>query len=139
MDEGWTRFVLDEYAFDYTKLQDATLNLVRQAGTQSAFNNVVTSFRAGAPHVRVEVDRYKAESLKVSIGDVFKHWRKLFRPRTYRHIPQYVQRLRGARQMKVMERWREFDADPRLAGMLADPELQRLSREIFGELPAAAR
>ena len=75
----------------------------------------------------------------LSIGDVFKHWRKLFRPRTYRHIPQYVQRLRGARQMKVMERWREFDADPRLGGMLADPELQRLSREIFGELPAAAR
>ena len=33
--------------------------------------NLVTSFRAGAPHVRVEVDRSKAETLKVSIGDVF--------------------------------------------------------------------
>jgi HAE1 family hydrophobic/amphiphilic exporter-1 len=31
----------------------------------------VTSFRAGAPHVRVDIDRSKAETLKVSIGDVF--------------------------------------------------------------------
>ncbi len=58
-------------SFDYVKLQNATDNLIQQAGTQSALSNLVTSFRAGAPHIRVEVDRSKAETLKVSIGDVF--------------------------------------------------------------------
>ncbi len=58
-------------SFDYVKLQNATDNLIRNAATQSALTNVVTSFRAGAPHVRVDIDRSKAETLKVSIGDVF--------------------------------------------------------------------
>ncbi|GEP58208.1 efflux RND transporter permease subunit [Reyranella soli] len=58
-------------SFDYVKLQNATDNLIRNASTQSALTNVVTSFRAGAPHIRVDVDRSKAETLKVSIGDVF--------------------------------------------------------------------
>jgi HAE1 family hydrophobic/amphiphilic exporter-1 len=58
-------------SFDYVKLQNATDNLIRNASTQSALSNMVTSFRAGAPHVRVEIDRSKAETLKVSIGDVF--------------------------------------------------------------------
>ncbi|MBI2736820.1 MAG: multidrug efflux RND transporter permease subunit [Rhodospirillales bacterium] len=58
-------------SFDYVKLQNATDNLIRNAGTQSALTNIVTSFRAGAPHIRVDVDRSKAETLKVSIGDVF--------------------------------------------------------------------
>ncbi len=58
-------------SFDYVKLQNATVNVIEQARTQSALTNLVTSFRAGAPHVRVEVDRSKAETLKVSIGEVF--------------------------------------------------------------------
>jgi HAE1 family hydrophobic/amphiphilic exporter-1 len=58
-------------SFDYVKLQNATDNVIQQASTQSALTNLVTSFKAGAPHVRVEVDRSKAESLKVSLGDVF--------------------------------------------------------------------
>ncbi|WP_421994923.1 efflux RND transporter permease subunit [Reyranella sp.] len=58
-------------SFDYVKLQNATNNMIQQARTQSGLSNLVTSFRAGAPHVRVEVDRLKAETLKVSIGDVF--------------------------------------------------------------------
>jgi HAE1 family hydrophobic/amphiphilic exporter-1 len=58
-------------SFDYVKLQNATNNLIEQASTQSALANLITSFRAGAPHVRVEVDRSKAETLKVSVGDVF--------------------------------------------------------------------
>jgi HAE1 family hydrophobic/amphiphilic exporter-1 len=58
-------------SFDYAKLQDATANVIEQAGTQSGLTNLITSFRAGAPHVRVEVDRSKAETLKVSIGEVF--------------------------------------------------------------------
>ncbi|MBI3198879.1 MAG: efflux RND transporter permease subunit [Rhodospirillales bacterium] len=58
-------------SFDYAKLQAVTDAMVEQAGTQSALANLVTSFRAGAPHVRVEVDRVKAESLKVPVGEVF--------------------------------------------------------------------
>ncbi len=58
-------------SFDYAKLQNATANLIEQASTQSALANLITSFRAGAPHVWVDVDRSKAETLKVSIGDVF--------------------------------------------------------------------
>ena len=58
-------------SFDYVKLQNATENLIQNADTQSALANLITSFRAGAPHVRVEIDRSKAETLKVSIGDVF--------------------------------------------------------------------
>jgi HAE1 family hydrophobic/amphiphilic exporter-1 len=57
--------------FDYAKLQSATDAVVQAASTQSALANLVTSFRANAPHVRVEVDRIKAESLKVSVGEVF--------------------------------------------------------------------
>jgi hydrophobic/amphiphilic exporter-1 (mainly G- bacteria), HAE1 family len=58
-------------SFDYGKLQRVTDALVEQAGTQSALSNLVTSFRASAPHIRVEVDRVKAESLKVPVGEVF--------------------------------------------------------------------
>ncbi len=58
-------------SFDYVKLQNATANLLEQAATQSALTNLITSFRAGAPHVWVDVDRSKAETLKVSVGEVF--------------------------------------------------------------------
>ncbi len=58
-------------SFDYTKLQAITDTMIQNASTQSALTNLVTSFRAGAPHVRVEVDRVKAESLRVPVGDVF--------------------------------------------------------------------
>jgi len=57
--------------FDYAKLQATTDNLIGQASTQSALANLITTFRAGAPHVRVEIDRVKAETLKVSVGEVF--------------------------------------------------------------------
>ena len=58
-------------SFDYTKLQAITDTMIQNASTQSALTNLVTSFRAGAPHVRIEVDRVKAESLRVPVGDVF--------------------------------------------------------------------
>ncbi len=58
-------------SFDFTKLQNVTENMIEQGKTQSALGNLVTSFRASAPHVRVDIDRSKAETLKVSVGDVF--------------------------------------------------------------------
>ena len=74
--------------------------------------------------------------------DIFKHWRKLLRPRTYLTLPSYYRRIRGARRMKVLHRWREFEQDERLRAVLADPGLVELSRRLFPEesrtLPVAA-
>ncbi|MBV8392685.1 MAG: efflux RND transporter permease subunit, partial [Alphaproteobacteria bacterium] len=58
-------------SYDFAKLQAMTQNVVEQARTQSAVANPISSFRAGAPHFIVDVDRSKAEILKVSVGDVF--------------------------------------------------------------------
>ncbi|HEY6980453.1 multidrug efflux RND transporter permease subunit [Reyranella sp.] len=58
-------------SFDLVKLQDVARDLVDQARTQTAIANPISSFRAGAPHLDVEVDRSKAETLKVQVGDVF--------------------------------------------------------------------
>jgi hydrophobic/amphiphilic exporter-1 (mainly G- bacteria), HAE1 family len=58
-------------SFDFGKLQSAADELVDQAHTQTALANPLTTFRAGAPHIEVEVDRAKAESLNVAVGEVF--------------------------------------------------------------------
>jgi HAE1 family hydrophobic/amphiphilic exporter-1 len=58
-------------SYDLVKLQNVTQGVIEQAATQSTISNPITSFRAGAPHLRVDVDRSKAETLKVSVGDVF--------------------------------------------------------------------
>src|SRR5579883_156344 len=58
-------------SFDLAKLQNAADELVEQARTQTSIANPFTTFRAGAPHIELEVDRAKAESLNVSVGDVF--------------------------------------------------------------------
>jgi len=58
-------------SFDLVKLQDVARDLADQARTQSAIANPITSFRAGAPHIDVEIDRAKAETLQVQVGDVF--------------------------------------------------------------------
>ncbi len=57
--------------YDFAKLQDVTNATIEQASSQSALTNIITSFAAGAPHIRIDVDRVKAETLKVSVGDVF--------------------------------------------------------------------
>jgi HAE1 family hydrophobic/amphiphilic exporter-1 len=58
-------------SYDFAKLQAAAGELIDQARTQSAIANPVSTFRAGAPHIEVSVDRSKAESLNVPVGDVF--------------------------------------------------------------------
>jgi HAE1 family hydrophobic/amphiphilic exporter-1 len=58
-------------SFDLGKLQAATDEVIEEARTQSSIANPFTSFRAGAPHIEIEIDRSKAETLKVSVGDVF--------------------------------------------------------------------
>ena len=58
-------------SFDLVKLQATTQAMLEQAATQSSIANPISSYRAGAPNLRVDIDRSKAETLKVSVGDVF--------------------------------------------------------------------
>jgi hydrophobic/amphiphilic exporter-1 (mainly G- bacteria), HAE1 family len=56
---------------DFAKLQSVTSAIVTNAQAQSALQRVSTTFRAVAPQVRVDVDRVKAETLHVSLDQVF--------------------------------------------------------------------
>ena len=63
--------LLRDKSFDYQKLRNVTQEIVRNAATQSGIRFVVSPFQAGAPQLRVTVNRDKAESLGVQVGDVF--------------------------------------------------------------------
>lgn len=58
-------------SFDYNKLLSATQGVVDAANSQSALQRVLTTFRANVPQIRLTIDRTKAESLRVLVGDVF--------------------------------------------------------------------
>jgi HAE1 family hydrophobic/amphiphilic exporter-1 len=58
-------------SFDYQKLNNYTQEIVKQATSDPALANVITTFRTEAPHVALTVDRARAETLRVSVGDVF--------------------------------------------------------------------
>jgi hydrophobic/amphiphilic exporter-1 (mainly G- bacteria), HAE1 family len=57
--------------FDYALLQSLTNTVVSDANAQSALQRVVTTYRAGAPQFTVVVDRIKAETLGITVGQVF--------------------------------------------------------------------
>jgi len=56
---------------DFAKLQSMTNAVVANAQSQSALQRVATSFRAVAPQLRIDVDRVKAQTVHVSINQVF--------------------------------------------------------------------
>ncbi|MBV9653712.1 MAG: efflux RND transporter permease subunit, partial [Acetobacteraceae bacterium] len=58
-------------SFDYRKLQAITQAVVQDGSTQSSLQHLTSSFRAGVPQLQVAVDRAKAETLQVAVGDVF--------------------------------------------------------------------
>ncbi|WP_029350071.1 multidrug efflux RND transporter permease subunit [Bosea sp. 117] len=58
-------------SFDFPALQSMTQAIVQNAGTQSALQHLSTSFRANVPQLFVSVDRIKAETLGVTVGQVF--------------------------------------------------------------------
>ena len=58
-------------SFDYQKLNNLAQTMVAQAKNDPALQNVVTTFRVDAPHVTLTVDRARAETLRVSVGDIF--------------------------------------------------------------------
>jgi hydrophobic/amphiphilic exporter-1 (mainly G- bacteria), HAE1 family len=62
---------LQDGSFDYAKLQNITQTIVRDGNTQTGLQRLNSTFRAGVPQLRVLVDRVKAETLNVSVGDVF--------------------------------------------------------------------
>ena len=57
--------------FDYKKLQDVTDQLIQQGNNQPELQKLMTSFRASVPQVAAPIDRAKAESLGVTLGDAF--------------------------------------------------------------------
>jgi HAE1 family hydrophobic/amphiphilic exporter-1 len=62
---------LRDGSFDFDKLQAMTRTVIGNGRTQSSLARLATSFRADVPQFDVEVDRVKAETLHVAVGDVF--------------------------------------------------------------------
>jgi hydrophobic/amphiphilic exporter-1 (mainly G- bacteria), HAE1 family len=56
---------------DFVKLQNVTHQVVENAASQSALRTVFTSFRASTPQLYLAIDRNKAETLGVTVGQVF--------------------------------------------------------------------
>ena len=56
---------------DWAKLESLTRAIVQNGNSQSGLARLNTSFRAGVPQFDVVVDRVKAQTLQVSVGDVF--------------------------------------------------------------------
>ncbi len=57
--------------FDYALLQSLADAVVKAGSAQSALQRLNTTFRAGAPQLSVTVDRTKAETLGITVGNVF--------------------------------------------------------------------
>ncbi|WP_133131242.1 efflux RND transporter permease subunit [Legionella yabuuchiae] len=57
--------------FDYRKLQDVTDYLINQGNQQPSVQRLMTSFRAEVPQIKAPINRTKAESLGVTLGDTF--------------------------------------------------------------------
>ncbi|NDH67867.1 MAG: efflux RND transporter permease subunit [Gammaproteobacteria bacterium] len=62
---------LQDGTFDYQKLQLVTDQLVKRGYDSPAIQKMITSFRAFVPQVSSLIDRTKAESLGVTLGDAF--------------------------------------------------------------------
>lgn len=60
---------LQDGSFNYKKLQAVTDSLIGYAGEQSSVAHLMSSFRASAPQLFAPIDRTKAESLGVKVGD----------------------------------------------------------------------
>jgi HAE1 family hydrophobic/amphiphilic exporter-1 len=60
---------LQDGSFDYRKLQTATDELIRYASQRPELQRLMTSFRASVPQLAAPINRVKAESLGVTVGD----------------------------------------------------------------------
>lgn len=57
--------------FDFPKLGQMASEIVRDGNSQSRLTQLATSFRPEVPQLQADIDRVKAESLNVSVGEVF--------------------------------------------------------------------
>jgi hydrophobic/amphiphilic exporter-1 (mainly G- bacteria), HAE1 family len=62
---------LRDGSFDLAKLQSVTDALAGKAATQTAIRRLQAPFRASVPQFTIEIDRVKAQTLKVSVDQVF--------------------------------------------------------------------
>lgn len=60
---------LQDGSFDYRKLQAATDQMIYYGNQQPELQHLMTSFRASVPQVVAPINRTKAESLGVKVGD----------------------------------------------------------------------
>lgn len=56
-------------SFDYRKLQSATDQMVQYGNQEPGLEKLMTSFRSAVPEVSAPIDRIKAKSLGVPVGD----------------------------------------------------------------------
>jgi hydrophobic/amphiphilic exporter-1 (mainly G- bacteria), HAE1 family len=69
---GFTFLVqLKDGSADFPKLQTVANQIVSDVGSQSAVQTIFTSFRATAPQFHLAINRNKAETLGVTVGQVF--------------------------------------------------------------------
>jgi HAE1 family hydrophobic/amphiphilic exporter-1 len=57
--------------FDYALLQSLADAVIRAGNAQSGLQRLNTTFRAGAPQLNIAIDRTKAETLGITVGNVF--------------------------------------------------------------------
>jgi HAE1 family hydrophobic/amphiphilic exporter-1 len=62
---------LRDGTFDFGKLQGITRTVIADGDSQSGLTRLGTSFRSSVPQLNLTVDRVKAETLHVSVGQVF--------------------------------------------------------------------
>ncbi|WP_347252126.1 efflux RND transporter permease subunit [Legionella sp.] len=62
---------LQDGSFDYRKLQDVTDQMVSLGNRQPDLQKLMTTFRASVPQVSAPINRTKAETLGVTLGDAF--------------------------------------------------------------------
>src|SRR5262249_48741896 len=69
---GFTLMVqLRDGSADFVKLQNVANQVVENGASQSALRTIFTSFRATIPQLFLVIDRNKAETLGVTVGQVF--------------------------------------------------------------------
>ncbi len=69
---GFTMAVeLRDGSTDFAKLASVTREIVEKGSDQSGLQRLMSPFDANVPQLSMEVDRVKAETLHVSVGDVF--------------------------------------------------------------------
>jgi len=68
---GFKMQVQDRGGAGLGALQAATFQLMIAANDQTNLQGVLTSFRAGVPQLKVDVDRVKAKAMRVALSDIF--------------------------------------------------------------------